>query len=349
MSWVAPYGPSDTKVLYEGSGRLTSVAFSADGKTMFVADSGAVFAMRTADPSKKCSLGTGVTLPGGGGFGGRGGGGGRGGAGAADDTTGGALATKSGPHGEPVVIVGSDNKTVFLSGTRTPGANWNTQGPRPWVDKLDFETGQRARVFDSPADAYDEFVTGARRRLRRVHLHARIADGDRRTRGCATRRAARARRSRTRSTSGRRSRGAQHKRIQVTRPRDGIKFWVDLTLPARLEARARDCPASSGSIRASTRRRPSTIARGTRRTSTSSPKCRRRGRRRRRRLWVTAGLRGDRTRLPDHGRFGQDERQLHARPARESRRGHRRDGRPGLRRSRAGWASAATATARSAR
>ena len=66
-------------MIYEGSGRLTSVAFSADGKTMFVTDSGGVFAMRTADPTKQFSLGTGVTLPGGGGFGGRGGGGGRGG------------------------------------------------------------------------------------------------------------------------------------------------------------------------------------------------------------------------------------------------------------------------------
>ena len=53
---------------------------------------------------------------------------------------GGALAMKRGPNGEPVVVVGSDNKTVFLSGTRTPGANWETQAPRPWVDKLDFET-----------------------------------------------------------------------------------------------------------------------------------------------------------------------------------------------------------------
>ena len=179
MSWVAPFGPNDTKVLYEGSARLTSVAYSADGRTMFVADSGGVFAMRTGDVSKKCNLGAGVTLPGGGGFGGRGGGGGRGGFGAQSDTSGGALATRTGAHGEPVVIVGSDNKTVFLSGTRAPGANWNTQAPRPWVDKLDFETGQRARVFDSPADAYRGIRYRARRRLQRVHLHARVADGDR--------------------------------------------------------------------------------------------------------------------------------------------------------------------------
>ena len=55
VSWLPPYGPTDTKVLYEGTGRLTSVAYSADGKTMFVSDSGA-FAIRTADPSKKFSL-----------------------------------------------------------------------------------------------------------------------------------------------------------------------------------------------------------------------------------------------------------------------------------------------------
>ena len=40
-----------------------------------------------------------------------------------------------------------------------PGANWNTQVPRPWVDKLDFESGKRDRVFDSPANEPDEFVT----------------------------------------------------------------------------------------------------------------------------------------------------------------------------------------------
>src|SRR5581483_10891839 len=159
MSWMPPFGASDTKLVYEGSPRLTNVAYSADGRTMFVADSGTVLAIRTTEPSKSFNLGAGVTLPGGagGGFGGRGGG--RGGAPASDSVAGGALATRMGPRGEPVVIVAGDQKSVFLSGTRTPGANWNTQAPRPWVDRLNFETGQRTRVFDSPADGYDEFVT----------------------------------------------------------------------------------------------------------------------------------------------------------------------------------------------
>ncbi len=47
--------------------------------------------------------------------------------------------------------------TSRARGHRAPSGD--TQAPRPWVDKLDFESGQRSRIFDSPADAYDEFVT----------------------------------------------------------------------------------------------------------------------------------------------------------------------------------------------
>ena len=99
---AAPFGPGDTKLIYEGSGQLTTVAFSYDGKTMFVSDSGAVIAIRTSDPSKRYNLGRGVTVATGGG--GRGAGGGGGGAGADSAANAGALATKRGPNGPPVVL-----------------------------------------------------------------------------------------------------------------------------------------------------------------------------------------------------------------------------------------------------
>ena len=229
MSWVAPYGPGDTKLIYEGSAQLTSVAFSYDGKTMFVSDSGAVIAVRTADPSKRYNLGRGVTVPAGGG--GRGGAGGFGGAGADSTANGGALATKRGPNGVNVVIVGSDNKTVYLSGTRSPGANWNTQAPRPWVDKLDFESNTRARVFDSPANAYDEFVTALDDDYSAyIYTHETptvIQDAYLRDAKAGTSMQITHAKDVAPEVSG-----AQHKRIQLTRQRDGIKFWVDLTLPA---------------------------------------------------------------------------------------------------------------------
>ncbi len=230
MSWVAPFGAGDTKLIYEGSGQLTSVAYSYDGKTVFVSDSGAVIAVRSADPGKRYNLGRGVTVPAGGG--GRGGGGGAFGAAGADTSAaGGALATKRGPNGVNVVIVGSDNKTVYLSGTRSPGANWNTQAPRPWVDKLDIESSKRDRVFDSPANAYDEFVTALDDDYSAfIYTHESptvIQDAYVRDAKAGT------------STQITRAKdvapevsGAQHKRIQLTRQRDGIKFWVDLTLPA---------------------------------------------------------------------------------------------------------------------
>jgi dipeptidyl aminopeptidase/acylaminoacyl peptidase len=231
MNWLPPYGPGDTTTIYEGSGRLTSVAFADDGRIMFVADSGAVFAVRTADRSRTFPLGRGVTLGGGGGGRGGGGGGRGGGAGAASDSAaGGTLETKRGPNGEPVVIVGSDDKTVFLSGTRTPGASWLTQAPRPWVDRLDFETGQRTRIFESPAEGYDQLVAPLDDDYSQyIYTHESptvVPDAYLRDTKAGT-----SRKLTTNKDVAPEVSGAQRRRFQVSRLRDGYKFWVEVTLP----------------------------------------------------------------------------------------------------------------------
>jgi dipeptidyl aminopeptidase/acylaminoacyl peptidase len=229
MNWLPPFGPGDTKVLYEGGPQLGSIAYSENGQMMFVSDSGTVFAIRTDDPSKRYNLGRGVTLPGGG-FGGRGGGGGRGGFGPGGDSTalGGALLTRRSATGESVVLLGSDGKTVAVQGTRQPGAKWNTEAPRPWVDKLDIESGQRSRVFDSPADAYEQFITALDDDLS-AFLYTRespttIPD-------VWLKDANGARKITSNVDVGPEVTGAQLRRFQVTRPRDGNKLWVDVTLP----------------------------------------------------------------------------------------------------------------------
>ncbi len=230
MHWLPPFGPTDTKVVYEGSGRLTSVAYGVDGKTMFVADSALVFAVRIADPAKRFNLGRGVTLPAGGGGGfGRGG---RGGGGGGDDSTmlGGALATRPGPNGPAMVVVGSDGRSVFLSGNRAPGANWQSQGPRPWVDRLDFESGRRTRIFDAPADGYDEFVAALDDDYSQyLYTHESptvVPDVYLRTVAANN-----ATKVTSNSDPAPEVTQAQVKRMQVTRPRDGMKFWVEVTLP----------------------------------------------------------------------------------------------------------------------
>ena len=230
MSWLPPYGPGDTKLLYEGSGRLTSVAFSADGRTMFVADSGTVTAIRTAEPSKRFNLGRGITLAGGGGGGGFGGRGGGGGGGGADSTGGGPLAMKTGPNGQSVVALGTDNRSVFVTGTRAPAANWTTQAPRPWLDRLDIETGQRTRIFESPADGYDEIVAPLDDDYSQyIYTHespTTITDAYLRDVKAGT-----SRKLTSNTDVAPEITAAVRKRFQVTRPRDGIRFWVDVTLP----------------------------------------------------------------------------------------------------------------------
>ena len=233
MNWVPPYGTSDMKVVLEGSSRLTNVAYSVDGRTMFVSDSGLVFAARTAEPARRFALPRGVTLGGGGfgGFGGGGRGGRAGGAGGDTSALGGTLAMRPGTNGPAMVVVASDGKSVFLSGTRTPGANWQTQAPRPWVDKLDFETGQRARIFDSPANAYEEFVAALDDDYSQfIYTHespTTVPDAWLKTMASG---------ATTKLTNNKdvapEVTQAQVKRMQVTRPRDGMKFWVDVTLPA---------------------------------------------------------------------------------------------------------------------
>jgi dipeptidyl aminopeptidase/acylaminoacyl peptidase len=228
VGWAPPFGPADAKTIYEGSGRMTGVAYSVDGKTMFVADSGTVIAVRDG---KRFTLGRGVTMSTGG-FGFGGGRGGRGGAGAADTmVAGGALAMRPNAQGMPSVIVSSDDKSVFVSGTRQPGANWQAQAPRPWVDRLDIETGRRSRVFDNTdASAYDAFLTSLDDDYSQyLYTHESptvITDVYLRDAKAGT-----SRRITENKDVAPEVTGAIAKRLVVTRPRDGLKFFVDVTLP----------------------------------------------------------------------------------------------------------------------
>ena len=227
MSWMPPFGENDTKVIFEGGPQLGATVFSADGKMLFASDSSSVFAVRLAD-GKKFNLGRGVTLSRGGGGGFGGGGGGRGAN--ADSAQGGAIQTRSLPGGRTLVFVSSDGKFVATSGTRSPGANWHTQAPRPWVDKLEIETAQRTRIFESPADKYESLVAplddNYSQYLFTSESPTTIPDVWLRDAAANT-----TKKITNNVDVGPQVSGAQVKRFQVTRPRDGHSMWVDVTLP----------------------------------------------------------------------------------------------------------------------
>lgn len=149
-AWMPPFGATDVKEIYASSGRIGSASYTPDGKTLFLTVGNQNIAMRLADTTKRFTLQN-ASLGAGGGRGGRGGGGG--GRGGQPNPMAGTIAMRNG-----FVAIASDNKTVFLTGTRTPGANWEKEGPVSWVDKLDIETGARSRIFEGATGATESVV-----------------------------------------------------------------------------------------------------------------------------------------------------------------------------------------------
>jgi dipeptidyl aminopeptidase/acylaminoacyl peptidase len=226
--WSPPFGAADAKTLYQADGRVDAVSFSADGQTLFIDQGDDLYAVRLADPSKKLEIAKGASIASG--RGGRGGGGGRG---AIADSVfynnPGALQTKTGPNGGSVVRVAADGKTVFLAGTKY-FPDWASKAPRAFIDKVDLETGQKARLFESSGDVseavvaplddnFDAFIVTKESptMVPDSYLHDTRTGAD------------------TKLTKNAdfapEVTQAIRKRVLVTRPRDGYKFYVDVTLP----------------------------------------------------------------------------------------------------------------------
>ncbi len=231
--WVPPFGPSDAKVVYEANSRMTSAEFSPDGKTLFVNEANDLYAVHLADPSKHLEIAKGGSIAAMGGRGGRGGGGGGGRGGVGADSTfysnPGALQVKRGPTAGSVVAVGSDGKTVFLEGTKY-FPDWEHNAPHNFVDKVDIESGQKARLFESAPGAFEDVVAALDDDYGKVVV----------TRQSATMVPDSYLRDVKAGTTVQLTHNtdfapevtrAIRKRVLVTRPGDDYRFYVDVTLP----------------------------------------------------------------------------------------------------------------------
>jgi dipeptidyl aminopeptidase/acylaminoacyl peptidase len=220
---MPPFGAGDVKEVYASSGRIGSASYTPDGKTLFLTIGNQNFAMRLADTSKHFVLQN-ASLGGGGGRGGRGGGGGGGGRGGQPNPLAGTIAMRNG-----FVAIASDDKTVFLSGTKTPGANWEKEGPVSWVDKLDIETGTRSRIFEGVQGATESLVAALDDDYSKV-----IVSRESPTEVSQSYLMDMASKQRTKLTNNvdptPEVSQAIRKRLWATRP-DGFRFVVDVTLP----------------------------------------------------------------------------------------------------------------------
>ena len=238
VQWTAPFGPADRKVLFQGEGSIADAAFSPDGRVLFVAHSrnstGEILAMSPADsgaPARRVVARLRDWTPSFQLLGGRprGFGGGRGGS--PDDSLSfyqqpGSLALK--PMAGTRAVILSGDSAVFLVGTRY-AREWQTEGPRRFIDRVTLASGGKTRIYESPAGASidltvpldDDFSRGViTRESAAEHPNYHLVDF----------------RSGTATPLTRNSDQApdftllDRRRVWVTRA-DGVKFLVKLTLP----------------------------------------------------------------------------------------------------------------------
>ncbi|HXT18511.1 MAG TPA: prolyl oligopeptidase family serine peptidase [Gemmatimonadaceae bacterium] len=230
--WTPPFGASDAKQVFEANGRITSALFSPDGKMLFVNEGNNLYAVKLDDPSKHYEIARGATIAAGGrGRGGFAGGGGRGGnqSDSAFFNNPGALQTTRSANGQTVVRVSSDDKSVFLEGTQY-FRDWTRQAPHNFVDRVDIETGAKTRIFEGKGDVQEDVVSPVDNDYNKVIVSKQsptmVPDSYLRDLKTGTE---------TKLTKNvdfaPEVSQAIRKRILVTRPRDGYKFFIDVTLP----------------------------------------------------------------------------------------------------------------------
>lgn len=140
MQWVAPYGDKDMKVVFESDQRIGGVQYSDDCKTLFISQTVAgrsrVSAVRLDAPTKLYPI--------------------------VESATGdnafyednGSLSTREGSVAGNVVRMSSDGKYVYLTGIRY-FRDPTKDAPRPFMDKVEIETGKKERIFESDPNRFD--------------------------------------------------------------------------------------------------------------------------------------------------------------------------------------------------
>jgi dipeptidyl aminopeptidase/acylaminoacyl peptidase len=236
--WTAPFTTETRRSVIDNANRMSQVAFSADGKTVFVAEtaSGAahVFAVDLADVTKRHTIsrvrGLTPTLGIGGGFGGGGGGGGR--QNAADSVTfyenPGILVSERTGNGTPYILTTADGRFAYLRGIQY-FRTYADSAPQPFLDRVEIRTGQKTRLFTSARDQYEAVVAALDPNFSAAVISRESptdpTDYFRRdmTSGAVT--ALTSNKDYSPEITN-----APKQRIPVTRA-DGYRFWVNVTLP----------------------------------------------------------------------------------------------------------------------
>jgi dipeptidyl aminopeptidase/acylaminoacyl peptidase len=213
MLWAPPFTEQSKSVVYESDTRMSSVRYSEDGQMLVISEgtgnNAHTYAVYLNEPGTRHTLLRGRN----------------------DDfyNEPGSIMMTRGPLGWDVVRVSSDGSSVFLSGTQY-FQNPQEQGPRTFIDRVAIRGGQKQRIYEgdnnnvferigaildrdatrmivireSPTQAPDSYLREANGTLRRLTNNRDLTPE---------------------------VTAAQRRQYMVTRA-DGVKFKVDVTLPA---------------------------------------------------------------------------------------------------------------------
>ncbi|HSJ09180.1 MAG TPA: prolyl oligopeptidase family serine peptidase [Longimicrobiales bacterium] len=220
MLWRAPFDSTSREVVYESDTRMNSVRYSADARTLFITEgtgnSQHTYAVFLDDPTKKHTILRGRT----------------------DDfyNDPGSLMNMRGPLGWDVVRMSSDGSSVFLSGTKY-FEDRDVNGPRPFIDRVAIRTGEKTRVYEGDNNGVSERIVevldqDATRMIIVRESPTQVPDSYLRDSSGQLRRLTNNRDYNPEITA------AQRRTITVTRA-DGVRFKVDVTLPADYRAGTR--------------------------------------------------------------------------------------------------------------
>lgn len=214
MQWLPPYGKDDVKVIYENESRIGSAQYSPDCQTLFITETrgGAevLSAVKLSDPKTKIQIYSHRS----------------------DDfyKDPGSLMMATNSLGQPVVRMSADGGQVYLSGTQY-FENPDSNAPRPFIDAAPMGKGEKARIWQSSPDLYENDtavldeagVTKVviQRQSRTMPPNYYLLDLSTKQEKALTN---------NRDYTPEITR-AQRYRVQVTRA-DGFKFWVRVTTPA---------------------------------------------------------------------------------------------------------------------
>lgn len=219
IQWEAPFEEAGMDTVYESDSEMESVDYSQDTETLFITEETNgdenLYAVHLDDPEEIHTIYSYDT----------------------DEfyENPGNLMRRPGEMGPWVVQLSSDENSVYLSGTEY-SEEYEENAPRPFIDRVNIESGEKERVFQSAQDVYEDVDAVLNDDIEQIvisrespemHPDSWLYNTDTEEKTKLT----------NNTDYNEAVTQAKRDRFKVKRA-DGFKFWVEVTVPADWDGEA---------------------------------------------------------------------------------------------------------------